>query len=149
MQLHKQLFRHAPEKGTYGDCYRTCIACLLGLTPAEVPHFFDGPLEGDVFRIRSAYTEMTRWLADRGFVRIAICHRDRPLNQVLGIQASSNHGVPFILCGTSTSGLNHAVIAVDGKIIHDPSLTDAGIVGPCDDGNYRVTYLGALIEAPK
>ena len=41
MTPHKQLNRHRPEEGVFGDCYRTAIACLLDLRPQDVPHVAD------------------------------------------------------------------------------------------------------------
>lgn len=33
MKYNKQLFRHHPEQGIFGDCHRTAIACMLDLEP--------------------------------------------------------------------------------------------------------------------
>ncbi|MCK4817308.1 hypothetical protein KA005_16175, partial [bacterium] len=38
--MKKQLNRHNPEEGVFGDCYRTCIANVLGVFPTAVPHFW-------------------------------------------------------------------------------------------------------------
>lgn len=40
IKRQKQAFLHKPEEGVYGDCYRTCIACLLGIDRDAVPHFY-------------------------------------------------------------------------------------------------------------
>jgi hypothetical protein len=37
--------------------------------------------------------------------------------------------------------VNHTVVCRGGRIEWDPSMDDAGIVGPCDDGFYWVTWL--------
>jgi len=40
MIKRKQIYFHNPEKGSHGDCYRTCIACILEIEPVEVPKLF-------------------------------------------------------------------------------------------------------------
>ena len=42
MKIQHQLIRnHNPDKGIYGDCQRTCIACFLDKDASEVPNFLD------------------------------------------------------------------------------------------------------------
>ena len=36
--FQKQANRHDPENGIFGDCYRTCLAGLLGVDRDSVPH---------------------------------------------------------------------------------------------------------------
>jgi hypothetical protein len=62
------LVKHDPENGTWGDCFRTCIACLLDVDPATVPHAYaDGNLtEGHALRI------MREWLKERGLGILSI-----------------------------------------------------------------------------
>ena len=62
MTPHKQLIKHDPENGQWGDCGRTAIACLLDLHPSDVPHFWEGPERAD----RDPETECRKWLAERG-----------------------------------------------------------------------------------
>ena len=36
----KQLYRHKPTEGSYGDCWRTCLACILDRNPETIPHYY-------------------------------------------------------------------------------------------------------------
>src|SRR5262249_22324381 len=64
MTPYKQLFRHDPANGIFGDCHRTCIAALLDILPADVPHEHR-PLTGE-----EQDTLIRRWLEQRGLTLI-------------------------------------------------------------------------------
>jgi hypothetical protein len=132
----KQLFRHRPAEGIIGDCHRTAIACLLDLAVEAVPHF--GAVHWESPADFSGAFE--RWLQEQGFRTVVIVY-DCPLEQVLACIGSQNKGAYYILGGMSRTGVNHSVLGCGGEIAWDPSLDDAGIVGPCDDGFYWVTFL--------
>lgn len=135
MKLQKQLFRHKPDEGIFGDCYRTCIACLLGLDPDEVPHE-QRQMESDEF---VAFYD--NWLKSRGLHRLVVVLNGDSLDDALATAGAFSNGMPYIFSGTSRTGVNHAVIGKDRTILHDPSLTDAGIIGPTDNGYYYVEWL--------
>jgi hypothetical protein len=62
MTPYKQLVKHDPFNGQYGDCARTAIACLLNMHPSEVEHFLeDGCADGEVF-----WRRVNGWLSARG-----------------------------------------------------------------------------------
>ena len=65
IKRQKQLIRHDPGKSQWGDCYRTCIAMVLGLNASEVPHFADGG-EADTCKDR-----VDSWLEERGLKMFA------------------------------------------------------------------------------
>lgn len=149
MKPQKQLYRHNPEQGVYGDCHRTAIAIVLDLDAEDVPHFMDGnfyrkgggPKANDLFEA---------WLNERGIATISFPFPGESLARVLDTIAACNplSKPAFLLLGTSRTGVNHCVVACDGEIVCDPSLDDAGIIGPCDDGHYWVTFFG-LLDATK
>ena len=132
---HKQLFRHDPDSGVYGDCFRTTLACLLDLAPADVPHFMDGVDSG-----KDGTEAANKWLAQRGLTLISIPYQGE-LEQILSTIAQLNPGIHYLLCGKSRTGCNHSVICRGDQIVWDPSLDDAGIVGPADHGIYWVDFL--------
>lgn len=137
MTPQKQLSRHLPHEGIIGDCWRTTIACLLDLQPCQVPHFCDGERWNDTIAANSA----TRtWLRRRGldFIEYAMAG---DLTDVLRSVGACNPSLYYLLGGTSRTGVNHSVICRDDCIVWDPSITDAGIVGPMDDGYYWITWL--------
>jgi hypothetical protein len=133
----KQLLRHRPEEGVYGDCHRTALACLLDLDPLEVPHFLHDNCGATEFNRR-----VDEWLASRGFCQANVAYQGTlSVEQVLQIAELASPGVYCLLGGESRTGCNHTVIACDGKIAWDPSFLDSGIVGPCSDGLYWITFL--------
>ena len=143
MKLSKQLFRHKPAEGVFGDCYRTAIACILGLKPVTVPHE-QRQLTGDEFQ--ALYLS---WLHRRGLRRINIPMLADDLQAALNAANFYSDGLPYIFSGTSRTGVNHSVVGQGPAIIHDPSLTNAGIIGPCDDGYYWVEFLVRTAEGRK
>jgi hypothetical protein len=139
MRFQKQLNMHEPEKGIYGDCLRTVFACLLGLDPADVPHFgdrTDGRSDDDVGRM------LSEWVREQGMVLITTQYGGAAsLDDVLGAATWGSFGMPFLLSGRSGIGCDHVVICQGGKIIWDPSRIDSGIVGPMSNGMWWVEWL--------
>lgn len=139
MTPHKQLFRHDPDNGSIGDCFRTCIACLLDLAPADVPHFAEGMPSGEVMRERAR-----AWLAGRGLYFFEIPFVGTELGRLLEYMASVNPGIHYMLSGKSRNGVGHFVLCRDAQIVHDPSQNDAGIVGPHEHDDYWVGVIALM-----
>lgn len=135
MIKRKQLFKHQPELGIYGDCHRTAIACLMDLEPEEVPHFGTDFEDAEKFNQR-----VDEYLASQFLAQISVVY-DCDLEIILKHMATLNPNAYYLLSGTSKTGVNHTVCALGGEIIWDPSTTDAGIIGPCDDGLYWITHI--------
>ena len=132
MREQKQRFLHDPAAGVWGDCERTAIACLLNMDRDSVPHFADN------FKTHEEVIHKERtWLLEHGLAPFA-CPFRCELSELQDFMALNNPGLYYLLSGTSRTGCNHTVVALDDRIVWDPSLTDAGIVGPCDDGYYWI-----------
>ena len=133
---YKQLHRHDPDAGKWGDCGRTVIACLLDIPPLVVPHFWHG---GD-----RAYSDPNSackaWLADRGYViyDFPIKGDTWGVDDVLGYVGNNNPDMYWCLLGKSRTGVNHIVICRGDEIVHDPSRVNAGIVGPTVEGDWWI-----------
>lgn len=139
MTPQKQANKHDPENGVWGDCHRTAIAVALGVHRDAVPHFMDNGVHGD-----EAQRAENAWLRARGLVAINIAYPgESGLDAILECIGALNPGIRFILGGQSRSGCNHSVVCCDGEIACDPSQNDSGIIGPCDDGLYWVTFFGS------
>lgn len=145
MKFQKQKFRHDPASGLYGDCHRTAIACILDLDASDVPHFMhpDVSATGD-----AAHIAAEAWLNERGLTQINMlfdgkCSVDDILSTVKNVNPHAR-GTCFILGGQSRNGCNHSVVCCDGEIVCDPSIDNSGIIGPCDDGWYWLTFFGGL-----
>ena len=101
-----------------GDCWRTCIACLLDIPPVEVPHFGEEAMDTGEFFM----TITNRWLEPRG-LRLNV---DAYAPQCLAIATGQSprnalKGHSVIIDGTLTDE--------DGKpkIIHDPHPSRSGL----------------------
>ncbi|RWK61816.1 MAG: hypothetical protein EOR85_12885 [Mesorhizobium sp.] len=135
MRFVKQLFRHDPANGVYGDCYRTVVACLLDLDHEQVPH------RHEVLSNEEQCGAMDAFLRDRGVQTIRIALNGGDVDGALAVAVTLSDGLPYLFSGQSRNGTNHVVIARDDRIIHDPSLDDSGIVGPTDVGQFWVEWL--------
>lgn len=118
----KQKYKHDPENGIYGDCYRTCIASILEMNIEEVPHFFKDFKEGDDWA-----QEANDWFNQNGLVNVSFAFYEHPGEYM----AQENTGVYYILTGEGKLGVNHSVVMCDNDIVCDPS--SSGIIGPCKD----------------
>ncbi len=139
MTPQKQLFTHDPKAGVWGDCQRAAIASLLDRRLEDVPHFFDGGVDTAV-----ADKRMDDWLAMLNLKMIFVPFNGE-LPEILALQKRFMPGLHYMLVGKSQTGAAHVVVCKDDAIIFDPSLTDAGIVGPTDEGLYWVQFLGARV----
>lgn len=136
MKFHKQLFKHQPEIGIYGDCHRTAIACLLDLEPLDVPHFGEHFL--DVTKFNDAVKD---YLASQGLAIFSLAFAGGvSLDQVLQFVAVHNPETYYLVGGTSPRGFNHTVIAKGGELIHDPHPDNTFLVAPCEAGTENAAY---------
>lgn len=134
MELHENQVKHNPPH-SYGDCHRVCFATILGLQPAEVPHFYETPETDGQGLIKG-------FLANLGLKQAHVLYQgDSALADILNATKHMMPGVPAILGGFSQTGCGHSVVIIDGEIFCDP--TGSGIVGPMDDGFYWVTLFVA------
>jgi hypothetical protein len=125
MKFHYQNTKHNPPE-SYGDCMRTCVACLLDRDPESVPNWFDPqsrykPPAGETFE---PWRDMEEWLSDAGYLLLKVDVAGE-LSHVLLYMEQQNPSVLFILAGDG-----HAVIACGGKILHDPSWLSLGVKEP-------------------
>lgn len=123
MLIQKQKNLHKPEEGIFGDCFRTCLAVLLGIDAEEVPHFLKtGKFEDQLY---------IEWLNanDLHLLRVTF-PGECQLEQILITGSVMSGDMPYLLSGFSRTGCNHVVVCQGLEIVCDPSLIDAGIVGP-------------------
>lgn len=108
-----------------GDCFRACIASILEIPIADVPHFV--AIEHDW------WGEVQRWLAKWDLFALWIRLGDE---LALGYPAEETY---VILNGNSPrgAGLKHSVVGriKDGwtwEVAYDPHESGDGIIGPAD-----------------
>ncbi len=140
MVKHKQLFRHRPEQGLIGDCWRTAIGCLLDMAPNEVPHFLQDCWNDNA----KGNANASAWLATQGLAFVEVAYGG-DLAGVMASVKSINPDTYYLLGGNSANACGHSVIACNDEIVWDPSIDDSGIVGPMDDGYFWVTWLVPLL----
>lgn len=139
MQYHKQLFRHDPENGFVGDCFRTALACLLDLKPEDAPHFMGNLKEP----IEDAWANVDTWLDREHGLRFCIIpfKIEEDLETCLEGFFKISPGLRLEVGGFSPRGTPHSVIVEDGKVVHDPHPDGGGIVAPFEDGTYSIGFL--------
>lgn len=96
-----------------GDCFRTCVANLLGLPLDDVPNFV---AMDDPWNVHSA-----AWFNERGLGYLTFPGDPG--------QYEMYRNVVLIVGGKGPRGHNHAVLWKGGKLFHDPHPSDAGLVG--------------------
>ena len=138
----KQRRRHNPDEGIYGDCARAAFASILEIPYDDVPDFtFEG----------KQYEEIRSWLRRFGY---DVCRfyflGSEPLDTIQERMQSWNPNIYYLLSGSSSLGVGHVVVCLNGEIVHDPSLDNTGIVGPLKDvNNDEISYVIEFIVAPK
>ncbi|MEM9579072.1 MAG: hypothetical protein AAF891_00175 [Pseudomonadota bacterium] len=147
LMRRKQLITHDPENGKWGDCYRTCIAMLMGLDPAEVPHFCDGSPEN-----ASGIEGVRDWLRPQGLsVFQSVYGADITFRQLMGTLEHFSPGVPVIITGMGTRGVNHCVVAIGNQVFCDPcngKPVKKPFTGPAESEGEAWWWIEAIAKAP-
>jgi len=104
--------------GEPGDCWRTAVACLLGLHPADVPN---------IVRYHSNMDELRFWLEDYAGLDYGVTPGPE---FVLEHPDLYPPGQLFIATGQSPRGdwLHCAIVDAALELVHDPHPSGAGIL---------------------
>jgi hypothetical protein len=144
----RQLIEHCPEEGRYGDCQRTCVAAILDMDAADVPHFCEPPHapKGEPGWWEERQNE---WLAQFGLATMTVAYSGdtASFDDVMEWTSRQSPTVPMIVCGRGGKGVNHVVVVLNGKIVCDPS--GSGIVGPTLENTWEVQVLASVGRNPK
>ena len=107
-----------------GNCWAACIASILELPLSEVPDEADFWKPGMNHRQSCRIYEpaVMLWLRDKGYILVEV-----PMKGVFFRGEEWNP--PCILSGPSprNNEVNHAVVGVGNKIVHDPHPSRAGL----------------------
>ncbi len=146
MIYRKQLFRHDPANEIFGDCWRTCIACILNLEPWKVPHFYQNWLMG---KFPEAPIENCRsWLKSQGYGLASMQFDGRdPIEELLANMAMLSPGVHYILDGSSARGIAHSIVCKDDELIWDPHPSNTMLAGPLKFGRNGIWQINLIIPA--
>jgi len=133
------------KQAEHDDCYRACVATVLGLSLSEVPNFYREAEErpsSTPGRYPEVYDLIRDWARTRGFAALFLPGQPS-LDYVLEQTYRLNPEAPFILGGRSKHGTGHAVVVCGGRIVHEPSPgygpNDGGVVAPDASGNFELT----------
>lgn len=121
------------QDGQIGDCWRCCIAAVLGLSAEDVPHF--GNDNGKWNHCCDQDTQ--RWLNERGYRLLCVtahgCTREPFEYPCFSVDLPQFPHVPLITCGPTQRskglGKHHAVVSVGGTVVYDPHPSESGLVG--------------------
>lgn len=117
MKFYDMLVMHDKNLGVAGDCMRACIATLLQEDPSKLPHFVADPDEPNwVFGLN-------KFLGQRGLWYVQVPHTRMFWHSAVG-------GVYHLLIGETTRGTKHSVVALNGKLLHDPHPSRSGFKDP-------------------
>lgn len=123
-----------------GDCFRACLATLLGVNLASVPVFHDTPNGGII--PKEALDDMQKWLAMYGYCFVEFGFKNEVIDFLAHAETDSPRMI-WILTGRTKQGTVHSAIFKGGCPIHDPACDPGGtlITEPCSDGVIRVGLL--------
>mgnify|MGYP006969512352 CR=1 FL=1 len=131
--IPKQTLLH--ENGEFGDCWRCCIAAVLGMPAESVPHF-GVDVSGKPNRKDDADTQ--RWLAESGYCMLyansVACRRSLWMPMWYGDDVKKP---PIIVCGptirSKTDADHHAVVEIGSELVYDPHPSEAGLLAVSEE----------------
>lgn len=118
MTKYRQIVKHDPAKGQFGDCARTCIASILDLPLESVPNF------AEAWRDVSRFWEgINEFLAARGLGMFS-CAFNMEVADVLAMMEHHNENLYYMLGVGTPKGTDHFVVCLGGKVACDPAGYD-------------------------
>lgn len=142
MRRNLQLVRgFDPERGIYGDCFRTAISCLLDVEPQDVPHWFvNGGHDG-------IGAEVNTWLAERGLAYIEM--------NVQGVGDSWREHFKqeradfwhLLVIKSPRHDCDHVVVARNGVPVWCPTVGELPADYPCVERSYGLLIRTGLVPA--
>lgn len=117
-----------PATGADGNCMQAAVASLLGLSLEAVPNFAE---EG-------WWTAIFAFMAARGL-------HLQDLNNTGGARYDHQAGL-YLAFGPSPRGVSHVVVMRDGRMIHDPHPSRAGLLDI--EGVYLIRALDPATIGP-
>lgn len=134
MKFHTARIKHDPPN-SYGDCFRTSLACLLDCDkPEDVPHFFD-----DNPQIDKVWNDVCAWLNERKLASFFIHYPGEcSIDEIGTSMKHSNPGLAYIVFGSTAANTDHCAIYRDDAQIHNVAWFGGSLVGPASNGFWTV-----------
>lgn len=134
MIFEKMRSAHVPQAGLIGDCFRTCIACLLDQSPENVPHFvynnwnFEKNEPNELVLMQY---DVDKYLDSKGYARLDMAFSgELSLEEVTTSIDRMSGPVRYMVLGKGMSGFGHWVIYEGYRLLWDPHPSNCGLVGP-------------------
>lgn len=144
MLEQKQLFLHLPEQGQIGDCFRTCVACVLDRLQTDVPHGFgEFWVDKDTCVTPQVHAQLNSWLLRQGYQCIFVETPLQATREQLGTYLRHYYHDLHVVIGCNSKNGGHSVVMRNDDYMYDPSIDESGCIGPMDDGYY---WIGLLIR---
>lgn len=141
----KQLYLHQPGKGLIGDCFRTCVACIMDMMPEQVPHwvaeFWDN--KHKTCDTELVVKECNKWLRQFGYGYLEFpIGPDNTIEQLRGwlVKYTENN---YVIVGCTSANGGHAVVMKGEDYIWDPAQDNSGCKGPMSDGYF---WIGLIVK---
>lgn len=114
--LTQQEPNHDPAQGRIGDCWPTVIECLARVRQGTVPKL---PMTDWKGQLREALS----WMRDHAGLCLVTVNASPLVWEIIA-------DVPVSAGGESPRGdFDHAIVACNGRLLHDPHPTRAGLAG--------------------
>jgi len=140
---HKQLHYHKPEFNEIGDCWRTCVACILNVPPHTIPHHYKEMWQGTVDIAQEVHKATNVLLRER----YGIQYVEYPISCTLEeLKTYCNHYYHdhHVMIGCNSIHGGHSVIMRNDDYMWDPAIDNSGCVGPMKDGYFWIGLLVAI-----
>lgn len=113
-----QTILHEPSDGRYGNCMQAVVASALELSIDAVPHFLhDNTQDGALFNRR-----INEFLRPFNLAYLSFPQFKAAFDS-FGIR-----GLVHEISGPGARGVEHACVAIDGEITHDPHPSRNGLI---------------------
>jgi len=124
-----QTILNDPDNGVYGDCQRACIASLLEMDPYDIPHFNE---KNDDIHFNET---LNGFLGSLGYFHL--------ISNTFSFYTHQKFGAVdcyHLIYGKTERGTQHAVVGLNGKMVHDPHPSRAGLLDS-DKDNWAYAFL--------
>lgn len=143
MKPQEMEFLHDPENGVLGDCLRACVASVLEMDRAQVPHFVALGVGDTDDEGMEWWDELSDWLNEQGLEAWYISEEFYDPKFL----AHTSYG-EVLVSGKTVRGdgkVQHVCVAEpDGSVLHDPHPSRAGLTSI--DGYFLFAPLGTWAE---
>jgi hypothetical protein len=137
-----QAYFHKPEEGQIGDCWRTCVACVLNISKELIPHYYQEFWMGTVDIAPQVQAATNKFLSNRYGLKYVEYPIEANMEQ-LRIYITHYYKDHPVIIGCNSKHGGHSVVMMNEDYIWDPSIDKSGCVGPMKDGYF---WLGFLVK---